>query len=259
MNTKNNLFALLLLLGFINSGIAQSLSINEFMADNDVLTGIVDEVGQSDDWIEIHNTTNATVDISGYFLSDKLDELNKWEVPAGYSIGPYGYKIIWADDDATQGPLHTNFKLSKSGESIYLSDPNGAIVDSVNYGEQTTNISFARIPNGTGDFIFKAPTFRYNNEATSSLNTPLKEAAFDVFPNPATEFFTINWTSASTEKSLKVNLYDAIGELKYSEVINRVGTETTTKVFLQQYVSGLYYLSLEAEEYRWVELLYIAE
>jgi Lamin Tail Domain len=128
MITKSKFLLLCLHLALFHYAQGQSLVINEFMADNDPLTQIVDEVGQSDDWIELHNTTNTTINIGGYFLSDELGQLDKWQIPAGQSIGAFGYKIIWADADASQGPLHASFKLSKTGESIYLTNANAVIL-----------------------------------------------------------------------------------------------------------------------------------
>lgn len=257
MNTKKNYFALLLFLYLTNFGNAQTLVINELMADNGELTGILDEAGQADDWIEIHNTTNTTIDMSGYFLSDKSDDLQKWQVPDGEVIGPYGYKIFWTDDDESQGARHTNFKLSKSGETLYLSNADSLVLDFIEFGEQSTNISYARIPNGSGDFEFKSPTFRYNNDATSGLNTPLKKSAFDLFPNPARESFTVNWQEPDTEEYLRISVWDAIGQLVYSEKIRKTGAETQTTITLQQYTSGLYYVQMETETYHWVELLIV--
>jgi len=257
MDTKKILFNLFLLCVSLNIGNTQTLVINEFMADNGELTEILDEAGQADDWIEIHNTTNTTIDMAGYFLSDKGDDLQKWEVPSNQPIGPYGYKIFWADDDASQGERHTTFKLSKSGESIYISDPSGVVLDSVEYGEQTTNISYARIPNGTGDFEFKAPTFRYNNEATSNVGSPLNKAAFSIFPNPAIDFFTVEWKEAKADLTLNVSIWDALGQLMHNEQVSRAGEETKAEISLQQYASGLYYVQLETEEYHWMEVLVV--
>jgi Lamin Tail Domain/Secretion system C-terminal sorting domain len=257
MIIKSKYLFLFLNLALLYQAQGQSIVINEFMADNDPLTQIVDEVGQADDWIELHNTTNTTINIGGYFLSDELGQLDKWQIPAGQSIGPNGYKIIWADDDATQGPLHAAFKLSKLGESIYLTNANAVILDSINYPEQTTSISYARIPNGTGNFEFRAATFGYNNEATSGLNTPVNKAAFKVFPNPARHTFSIQWTETQPDESLRISIWDALGKLLHSEQVKRTGTETTTSVNIQQYTSGLYYVQLEADRYHSVELLLV--
>jgi Lamin Tail Domain/Secretion system C-terminal sorting domain len=257
MITKSKFLLLCLHLALFHYAQGQSLVINEFMADNDPLTQIVDEVGQSDDWIELHNTTNTTINIGGYFLSDELGQLDKWQIPAGQSIGAFGYKIIWADADASQGPLHASFKLSKTGESIYLTNANAVILDSINYPVQTTSISYARIPNGTGNFDFRAPTFGYNNEATSGTHTPVNKAAFKVFPNPATHTFTIQWTETQADETLQISIWDALGQLLHSEQLKRAGNETTTSINIQQYTSGLYYVQLEAERYHSVELLLV--
>ncbi|MFK7809078.1 MAG: lamin tail domain-containing protein [Saprospiraceae bacterium] len=257
MRTEKILIGLMLIIGLASTLTAQGLVINEFMADNGELTEIVDEAGQADDWIEIHNTSDESIDISGYFLSDKLDDLQKWEVPSGFSIGPVGYKIIWADDDASQGPLHTTFKLSKSGESIYLSDPTGEIVDSITYGEQTTNISYARIPNGTGNFEFKAPTFQYNNEATSSIDTPENKAAFSIYPNPASTSFAIDWEEKGAVELLNISIWDALGNLVHSQKVKRAGNQTVTTLSLQKYISGVYYVQLETTSYHSIEILVV--
>jgi hypothetical protein len=41
------------------------------------------------------------------------------------------------------------FKLSKAGETIAPFAPNGILVDSVNYGVQTNNVSQGRWPDGS--------------------------------------------------------------------------------------------------------------
>ena len=257
MNTKRNTLLIALIFFLSSSSWAQSLVINEFMADNDTLTNITDEVGQYDDWIELHNLTNASLDLTGYYLSDKLDNLTKWPVPNGTSINANGYLIFWADNDASQGPLHTNFKLSKAGESFYLTNSMGAIVDSVNYGEQLSSISSARIPNGTGDFVFHAPTFNYNNEATSSISTIANDAAFSIYPNPATDFCTLTWTETNHKMTLDIAIWDVTGKILFSDQLTPGGNNTVLKIPVQQFTSGTYFLQLNTEEYHAVKVLVI--
>lgn len=162
-----------------------SIVINEFMASN---TGIIkDEFGDNDDWIELYNTTNQSINMSGFFISDKTDNPTKFKLADGISIPAGGYLIVWADENGSQGPLHANFKLSAEGESIVLSDNNGTILDIVNFGPQITNKSAARIPNGTGPFVIGDNTFNANNEGTSSTDDQLISESLVVFPNPASE------------------------------------------------------------------------
>jgi hypothetical protein len=161
-----------------------SIVINEFMATN---TGIVkDEFGENEDWIELYNTTNQAIDMSGFYISDKTDNPTKFKFAEGTIIEGNGFLIVWADEDGSQGPLHANFKLSLDGESIILSNKNLEILDNVTFGPQVTNKSSARIPNGTGPFIIGDHSFNANNDDTSTTYD-YSESSFTFYPNPATE------------------------------------------------------------------------
>ncbi|MBT7101356.1 lamin tail domain-containing protein, partial [Candidatus Poribacteria bacterium] len=109
-----------------------------------------------DDWIELHNTTDVPVDLTGHYLSDDPTTPHKWRVPDGVVIAPDGYLTVWADEDGGASPgLHASFKLAGGGESILLvasEEQGGAALDSVAYGEQTVDVSFGRMPNGVGEF-----------------------------------------------------------------------------------------------------------
>ena len=76
--------------------------------------------GQFEDWIELYNTTGQAIDISGYFLTDNEINLTKWQIPQGTVLNANDYLIIWADEDASQGKFHANFKFSANGESLLL-------------------------------------------------------------------------------------------------------------------------------------------
>ncbi len=130
----------------------QDLVINEFMADNDDDSPWMDQDGEFDDWIEIYNNTNQTVNLDNYFLSDTSTFEHKWEFP-NIDIPANGYLIVWADKDVDQTGLHTQFSLDKDGGEIILSHIDNTVVDSVSYGEQSGNISMSRVPNGIGNFI----------------------------------------------------------------------------------------------------------
>lgn len=102
-----------------------TLYINEFMASNG--DTILDEKGNSGDWIEIYNPTDESINIGGFYISDHKNEPLRWQIPGGYpdktTIPPGGYLLLWADEEPDRGPLHLNFKLDKDGESIILTAP----------------------------------------------------------------------------------------------------------------------------------------
>ena len=131
-----------------------SVVINELMADNDNI--LTDPQGDYDDWLELHNLTDNTVILTGMYLSDKEDEPMKWAFPENTEIPANGYLIVWLDEDVDDPEgLHADFKLSKGGEAVLLVDTDAndnAVLDSITFGAQETDVAFGRLPNGTGDF-----------------------------------------------------------------------------------------------------------
>ena len=136
------------------SASTSDLVINEFVADND--TGDRDAAGEFEDWIELFNRGSSPFDASGYYLSDSALNPKQWRIPAATVIPAGGFLRIWCDDQPAQGPLHATFKLSKSGESVVLTDKdanNNALLDGVTYGQQKSDRAFGRVPDG-GDHRF---------------------------------------------------------------------------------------------------------
>lgn len=136
--------------------------INELLPKNSQYGS--DQDGDFDDWIELYNLSARDFDISGYYLSDSKKNPAKWKFPAGTIIKANDYLIVWADEDSTHvSGLHTNYKLSADGENVVLLTPDKQVVDLVEYPVTLIEQSWARVPNGTGDFKWSVPTFKKAN------------------------------------------------------------------------------------------------
>jgi len=123
------------------------LVINEILASN--ATGITDEMGEFEDWIEIYNPGDVSVGVSGMFLTDNFDDRHKWEFPTGYSLAPGEFMIVWADNDPEDGPLHATFKLSSSGEEVGLYDTEdlgNAKIHGYKYGPVADDVGIGFLP-----------------------------------------------------------------------------------------------------------------
>lgn len=103
------------------------LVINEFMAAN---SGTLrDSDGDWSDWLEIWNPTSMEVNLAGYFLTDKATEPQLWPLPAEV-LPAGGYRLIFLSDKnkiSGTGEWHANFKLSKDGEYLALTGPDGVV------------------------------------------------------------------------------------------------------------------------------------
>jgi hypothetical protein len=148
-----------------------TLVINEFMASNNSGSGIRDEYGDYDDWIEIYNYGDDAVNIAGMYLIDDEEKAVRWRVPGDNPtatiIPAGGYLIIWADRETYEGTLHADFKLSADGgsEDVCLFDTDGTSIDSVlDFPPQQPNRSYGRFPDGGSSWlVFDGPTPRKSN------------------------------------------------------------------------------------------------
>lgn len=192
--------------------VAVELVLNEFMADN--TNTMKDQDGEYDDWIELFNNGTGDVALGGYQLSDDAAMPGKWTFP-DTAIAAGGYLVVWADDDGNQQGLHANFKLSASGELIILSNSGGTLLDEIPFGQQKSDTSTGRYPNGTGEFTGMLPTFGAENIAgfTGIGEDPaLQGSSFTLsqnYPNPYTDVTAIDFTlDREEEVTLKVfNIY----------------------------------------------------
>ena len=188
LHTRRRAVAYLTLATLLPSlALAQSgtgpLYINELVADNE--TGAVDEEGKFEDWIELYNGSSAAVSLSGYTLSDDPERPDKWPFPAEASIPAGGYLIVWADEDQEDGPLHANFKLARTGETVSLFSANGTEVDAVTFPELTDDQAYARQTDGGTPFVIKAPTFAADNGGSSSVSEAGPYADLRLWPTAA--------------------------------------------------------------------------
>jgi len=135
-------------------GQSSDIVINEFLASNQTVVSDPDFEEYSD-WVELYNTTSSDIDLSGYYLTDNLDEPWRWQVPPGTVIPGNGFLLLWADGRDTG--LHMNFKLDKAAEQLGLYTPDGAAVDTLSFGAQRDDMSYGRLGDDATSWSFFSP------------------------------------------------------------------------------------------------------
>lgn len=207
------------------------LVINEVLAANDEI--LADELGEFDDYIEIYNKSNTSISLEGYYLTDDIEELNKFALPTE-TINANGYFLIWADKDEEQGVSHANFKLNADGEELYLVNASGEIVDALSFTNQTNDISYGRTPNGTGDFYSMTPTPLATNTVALGVELVSQEK-FRMYPNPASELVTVTLSDVGT---YTLEIYTVTGKKIYRNKF----TGSSTQINTNNWVSGAYFV-----------------
>jgi len=237
------------------------VQINELLASN-TLT-LADQDGEFDDWVELYNSTNERVDLSGLFLTDNESNLNKWQFPNETFIEPNQYLIVWCDEDGNQKGLHANFKLSASGEFLALVERDGkTIIDSITFSEQTTDISFGRDPNSINNWIIMSPTPNKLNGAGLGIKDSNSKLNFELhqnYPNPFNPDTVIKY-SISEQSLVTLKIYDVLGR----EITTLVNEEQqggsykvlfTSDMLKQNISSGIYFYKIEAGNFSDVKKL----
>jgi lamin tail-like protein/Big-like domain-containing protein/CotH protein len=128
------------------------LWLNEVQAVN--LTGIADNTGDRDPWIELYNSSASPISLDGYYLANNFSTLTQWQFPPGSTINPGAFKLVWADGEtgeSTATDWHTSFGLSGPTGVVALvrmvaSEPQ--IVDYLTYGGQQAGRSYGDVPDG---------------------------------------------------------------------------------------------------------------
>ncbi len=131
---------------------AGQVLINEFAAHTDYSDPQFPDY-DSDDWIELYNAADTSMDLAHWFLSDRADDLRLWEIPP-QTVPGHG----WLSFDEISGfhnPITAGFGLNKAGEQLYLSYLPGTdadrVVDAVRFEGQENEVSWGRFPDG-GDY-----------------------------------------------------------------------------------------------------------
>jgi hypothetical protein len=156
--------------------------LNEVLPVN--TSGITDNQGQREPWIEVLNSSPNPMPLSDFFLSDDFSRLGKWRFPAGAVINPGEFKIIFADGEPAQttpGEWHANFRLSASSTSLALSRLlNGApqLIDYLNFENLPPTRSYGAVPDGQlfdrAQFEFVTPGAA-NNPASRPIAVYINE------------------------------------------------------------------------------------
>ncbi len=165
--------------------LAGDVVISEFMASNDVT--LLDDDGNSSDWLELHNLSGSSVSLENWYLTDDDNVPDKWKFP-DVVLEPDAYLVVFASDKdraPADAPLHTNFKLGAGGEYLGLIRPDLTVEHAYapEFPPQIQDVAYG-LPEGGSfpSFLATATPGEPNSPARSSRVTFNRESG--VFTDP---------------------------------------------------------------------------
>lgn len=204
------------------------VKINEVSADNDVY---VSDIFKKSDWIELYNTTHHDIDAAGMFLSDHLEEPEKWQIPSSDGsfstiIPAHGHLVIWCDKTVSSTQLHADFKLNNADSClVLLTAADKSWADTLVYCRHDGFHSVGLYPDGASQaYVMERPTIGKTNVLTTTtfayiepkIEPIVKPDAIDdpdMAENPFKLHFSNQMLSISGINTARVNIYDAAGRL----------------------------------------------
>jgi len=207
---------------------APSIVINEinYNSSSDVNTG---------DWIELHNTSSQSIDLSNWIFKDS-DDSHSFVLPQKTILKSKDYLVLCNDTvlfkeffpNITQRIGNFSFGLSSEGELIRLYNAQNKLIDSVVYDVKN---QWSYLPNGNGPTLeLKKPwldnALGKNWDAKSYFGTPgkantlltgiddlkLKQDGLSAYPTPFSDFTTLNFNLQKSD-FVRVEVFDATGKV----------------------------------------------
>jgi hypothetical protein len=149
------------------------LWLNEVQIES--LTGPLDNLGDSEPWIELYNSGPTALNLDGYYLATNYTNgLTEFAFPAGTTLAPGEFKLIWADGEpgeTTGADVHASFRLNSSGQLALVrlapraSGLEPEITDYLTWPELSVNLGYGAYPDGQllNRLTLHTPTARGTN------------------------------------------------------------------------------------------------
>jgi hypothetical protein len=213
---SRNLFFWLLICAWLSLAAGQSFSgwpgqaaepllINEFVAAN--AAGLTDEDGDYSDWIELYNPGSAPINLSGWALTDDLNDPEKWPFP-NLTLAGNAYLLIFASgkDRKSEPFLHTNFKLNQNGEFLGLYNSLNQRFAAGGPGPfppQVQDLAYSRDPGGAGYSYLANPTPGQPNDETIRWREIVAPVSFSVNRGFYDSPFSLELTTATPDALIR--------------------------------------------------------
>lgn len=215
MKTKLFLTALSIAAIFISSCVKDEIYKDESTTSEIAI--VINEVASNNgdpapDWIELYNPSDIEIDISGFNVSDKPDANTGYKFPADTKIPSKGFLVyVCGTGGATFSISSTN------GETVYLYDNTGAVVDEVAVPKMALGVSWARIPDGGDVFSNANPTQGVANSNTNEAPAITATLITNVDDNLDYYDYTVTVSDAGGVRDVK--MYSEVGsEVKFVEM-----------------------------------------
>jgi hypothetical protein len=202
---------------------SKDLRINEVMA-------VKEAKGKGNDWVEIYNKSSSAISLKGYFLSDTQKDLKKWPI-VEQKAPAKGYAVI---EKYKKGSGTEYISISSAGERLFLSDPQGVIVDQYDTGVLQPNMT-SGLTGKDGDtkrVFFLKPT-KGSANSSSGLEGYAKAPVFSEQGGYKSSSVSLKMSTATSNAAIYYTLDGSTpttGSTRYSDPVSVSSTKTVRAI-----------------------------
>ena len=232
--------------------------INEVSASNNYY---VNDYNKRNDWIELYNTTDEDIDLAGMYLSDKVDNPQKYQIAAQEGVNTvipaHGFKVVWCDKLEPVSQMHADFKLASEGGAVVLTSANGEWADTLNYCEHTDKQTVGRYPDGGSSVYVLAIASIESTNRISSYDSlyykhgdPIDSSIRDMMAQDGglTVTYEAGYVCVTSERptTAQLTIFTSAGQQCRADNINlQTGSAT---LFVGDMPKGVYVVSVNAAD-----------
>lgn len=187
------------------------------------------------DWLELRNISGEAVLLSDYYLSDDGKEPAMYRLP-DVTLQPGAcFTVLCIGDESKSDYRYTctNFSLNAAGETLYIFDADGMIVDYTSIPPVPAKSSFGRLESG-GFGYFSTPTPGSPNASGSSMiaREPVCLTAGGIY-NDLTDGLDVSLSADGTIYYTTDGSIPTVGSRQYTEPIHLTKTTVIRAIATQ--------------------------
>lgn len=194
-----------------------------------------------EDWVELYNSLEISKNMSGYRIYDNPDA--KYILPAGTTIPAKGYLILTCNDLGTG--LNTNFKLTSAGETVYLENASGTLINRVTFPALNEGQSYGRYPDGSATLAISGSTSKGASNGDTQAPAIATVARTPLVPS-LNQAVTITVTLISNDNIASVKLFHRFNGGVYSSITMTLSGASYTATIPGKATTGLVEYYIEA-------------
>jgi len=194
-----------------------------------------------EDWVELYNPLETSKNISGYFIYDNV--ATKYKIPSGTTIPTKGFLVLLCNDLATG--LNTNFKLTSAGETVFLENESGILIDRVEFPELNAGQVYGRFPDGSTNLTISGATTKGTTNGSTQAPAIATVTRLPIVPG-LNQAVTVTTTLISNSGVASVKLYHRFNGGPYMSVNMTLSSTGYTAVIPAVATTGLVEYYVEA-------------